>query len=119
LCLNSCEWQFLPSLRVARWFVFKPKIQIWVKFGGSCNWRCWYILWTLGPFYGLLLYFCDIWYIVRGNLVYIFPFWYFVPRKIWQPCPASSHSRVWESSPRSERMFFCRATRKKGVAAIN
>jgi hypothetical protein len=23
--------------RVARWFVFKPKIEIWVNFGGSCN----------------------------------------------------------------------------------
>jgi hypothetical protein len=31
-----------------------------------------YILWTLG--------------IVRGNLVYFFSFWYFVPRKIWQHC---------------------------------
>jgi hypothetical protein len=28
-------------------FVFKPKMQIWVNFGG-------YILRTLGPFYGLL-----------------------------------------------------------------
>jgi hypothetical protein len=37
--------------RVARWFVFKPKIQIWANFGGSCNGRWWYILWTLGPFY--------------------------------------------------------------------
>jgi predicted RNA-binding protein YlxR (DUF448 family) len=34
--------------RVARWFVFKPKIQIWVNLGGSCNGRGWYILWTLG-----------------------------------------------------------------------
>jgi hypothetical protein len=48
--------------RVARWFVFKPKIQIWVNFGGSCDGRWWYILWTLGPFYGLLLYFMDLWY---------------------------------------------------------
>jgi hypothetical protein len=30
-----------------------------------------YILWTFG--------------IVRGNLVYFSPFWYFAPRKIWQP----------------------------------
>jgi hypothetical protein len=30
-----------------------------------------YILWAFG--------------IVRGNLVYFFPFWYIVPRKIWQP----------------------------------
>jgi hypothetical protein len=28
----------------------------------------------------------DIWYmyVVRGNLVDFYPFWYFVPRKIWQ-----------------------------------
>jgi hypothetical protein len=31
-------------VRVARWYIFKPKIQFWVKFGGSCNGRCWYIL---------------------------------------------------------------------------
>jgi hypothetical protein len=49
------------SDRVARWFVLKPKIQIWVNFRGSCNGRCWYIFWTLGPFHGLLLYFMDIW----------------------------------------------------------
>jgi hypothetical protein len=23
--------------RVTRWYVFKPKIQIWTNFGGSCN----------------------------------------------------------------------------------
>jgi hypothetical protein len=33
--------------RVARWFAFKPKIQIWVNFGGSCNGRGWYILWFI------------------------------------------------------------------------
>jgi hypothetical protein len=42
--------------------IFKPKIQIWVNFGGSCNERCWYILWTLGLFCGLLVYLMDIWY---------------------------------------------------------
>jgi hypothetical protein len=31
----------------------------------------WYILWPFGTF-------C-------GHLVYIFPFWYVVPRKLWQP----------------------------------
>jgi hypothetical protein len=31
-----------------------------------------YILWTFG--------------IVRGNLAYFSPFWYLVPREIWQPC---------------------------------
>jgi hypothetical protein len=30
---------FYAGSRVARWFVFKPKIRIWVNFGGSCNGR--------------------------------------------------------------------------------
>jgi hypothetical protein len=47
----------VSETRVARWFVFKPKIQIWVNFGRSCNGRCWYILWTLGPFYSLIVIF--------------------------------------------------------------
>jgi hypothetical protein len=27
---------------------FKPKIPIWVNIGGSCNGRCWYIIWPFG-----------------------------------------------------------------------
>jgi hypothetical protein len=54
---NSLDPSWQPPAgarcRVARWFDFKPKIQIWVHFGKSWNGRCWYILWTLGPFYGL------------------------------------------------------------------
>jgi hypothetical protein len=44
-----------------------------------------------GIFYGHLVHFTVFCYIlltfgkVRGNLVYFIPFWYFVPRKIWQP----------------------------------
>jgi hypothetical protein len=44
-----------------------------------------------GLFYGHLVHFTVVCYIlltfgiVRGNLVYFPPFWYFVPRKIWQP----------------------------------
>jgi hypothetical protein len=26
--------------RVARWFIFKPKIAIWVNFGGPWNGKC-------------------------------------------------------------------------------
>jgi hypothetical protein len=43
-------------------------------------------------FYGHLFNFTDIWYtlwtygIFCGNLVFFPPFWYVVPRKIWQPC---------------------------------
>jgi hypothetical protein len=47
--------------RVVRWFVFKPKIHIWVNFGGSCNGRCWYILWIRGPFYVLCYIWCSSW----------------------------------------------------------
>jgi hypothetical protein len=50
--------------RVASWFIFKPKISLWVNFGGNCYRRCWYILWTFGLFYGHLVYFKAIWYIL-------------------------------------------------------
>jgi hypothetical protein len=53
--------------------VFKPKIQLWVNFGESRTGRCWYILWTLGPFYGLLLHFMDTWYVQFVVIWYIFP----------------------------------------------
>jgi hypothetical protein len=57
--------------RVARWYILKPKIQIWEIFGGFCNGRCWYsfcpigtyILQPLGIFYGHLVYVLVIWYI--------------------------------------------------------
>jgi hypothetical protein len=51
--------------------VFKPKIPIWVNFGGSSNGRCCYILctfglhilWTFDILCGLLVYLVVIWYI--------------------------------------------------------
>jgi hypothetical protein len=52
-------------VRVARWFVFKPKIPIWVNFGGSCYGKSWYILWPLETLFGHLVYFVVIWYIFR------------------------------------------------------
>jgi hypothetical protein len=64
--------------RVARWFVFKPKIPNLDKFWRVLQWK-------------ILVYFMTIWSILRpleifyGHLVYFSPFWYFVPRKIWQP----------------------------------
>jgi hypothetical protein len=47
---------------VARWFILKPKIPIWVNFGGFCNGRCWYILLPFGLFYGRLVNFMAIWF---------------------------------------------------------
>jgi hypothetical protein len=73
--------------RVARWYIFKTKIPILVDF-----WRPWigifrYIIWPFGTlrpfgvFNALLVYFWSV-----------FPFWFNVPRKIWQPC--SGHDYV-------------------------
>jgi hypothetical protein len=70
--------------RVARWHIFKPKIQIWVNFGGYCNGRFWYILWPFGQFSGHLIYFMAIWYIFP-HLAYFSLFWFVAQRKIWQP----------------------------------
>jgi hypothetical protein len=33
-CINLCHSKFRFFIRVARWFLFKPKIPIWVNFGG-------------------------------------------------------------------------------------
>jgi hypothetical protein len=43
--------------RVARWFVFKPKIPIWVKFRRSSYEKSWHILWQFRLFYGHWKYF--------------------------------------------------------------
>jgi hypothetical protein len=55
--------------RDAGWFVSKPKIPIWVNFGGPCNGKCpfmsiWSILRPLEIFYRHLLDFMAIWYIL-------------------------------------------------------
>jgi hypothetical protein len=76
---------FAVQCRVARWFGFRPKIPILVKFGGPCNKN-------VVIFNDHLEYFTDIWYIKY------MAFWYslwsfgiflrcgmFGPRKIWQP----------------------------------
>jgi hypothetical protein len=57
-------------------YIFTPKISICVYFGGSWNWKCWYILWHFGICYDNFVHFNAIWYILRqfgtfwGNLVY-------------------------------------------------
>jgi hypothetical protein len=80
---------FWPALsRVARWHIFKPKIPIWVNFGGSCNVRyisillvhsvyftdIWYILWPFGIFYGCLVYFSRFGMFFVANTFQIQPF---------------------------------------------
>jgi hypothetical protein len=70
--------------RVARWYIFRPKIPIWVKLGGGFEKKMllyymaiWNILWQFDMKYGHLVFFVVIWYFS--------PVWYFEPRIIWQP----------------------------------
>jgi hypothetical protein len=69
--------------RVARWFVFKPKIPIWVNFWGPYIGECLYILW---PFVILEIFYIWPFGTFCIHFVHFFRFWYHVPRKIWQLC---------------------------------
>jgi hypothetical protein len=40
------------EFRVARWYIFKPEIPIWVNFGGPWNGKGLYSLWPFGIYYG-------------------------------------------------------------------
>jgi hypothetical protein len=68
---------FIIVNSVARWFIFKPKIPMWIHFGGPWNVKCCYISWSLGILHGHFL--------IYGSLVYFSPFWYVWTKKIWQP----------------------------------
>jgi hypothetical protein len=43
-------------IRVARWFILRPKFPIWVYFGGPWNGKCRYILRSFGIFHEVLVY---------------------------------------------------------------
>jgi hypothetical protein len=66
--------------RVARWFVFKPKIKIWIKFRGPWRGKCCHILWPFGIFYCHLVYFIAVWCSLWSFGIY-FPFWYVCTKK--------------------------------------
>jgi hypothetical protein len=90
----DCTHMSPSPTRVARWFVFKPKIQIWVNFGGPCNERCWLILWPFDLFYCHFVYLMVISYIL-WIFGYIFPILlYIVPGKIWQLCPPPQKAEI-------------------------
>jgi hypothetical protein len=86
-------WSDLLDIRVAKWFIFKPKIPIWVNFEVlrlenviyfMAIWNIfmdvWDILWPLGTF-------CV-------NLVHYSRFWYHVPKKSGIPIWHSFHSKT-------------------------
>jgi hypothetical protein len=72
LCLLHYDF-ILVQGRVARWFVFKPKIAIWGEFWRALDWKmlkyfmaiCG-IFWTFGIFNNHLVHFEFIWYIISG-----------------------------------------------------
>jgi hypothetical protein len=53
------------------------------KFWRVLQWKM--LVYFMDTFYGLLLYFMGIW-CSSWYFGIFFPFWYFAPRKIWQPC---------------------------------
>jgi hypothetical protein len=57
--------------RVARWFVFEPKIPIWVNFGGPWNGKCGY---------DHLEYISTIWYYLWPFCIFL-TFWYVWTKK--------------------------------------
>jgi hypothetical protein len=68
--------------RVARGYIFIPKLPIWESFGEPWNGKCWYILWPIGIFYGPLKHctaLCNVLWLFG-----IFSLWKKVARKFWQ-----------------------------------
>jgi hypothetical protein len=62
------------GIKVARWYTFKPKIPIWVRYVGSFNGRCWYILCPFDQS-------CGHFGVFYGHLEYIFRFGMFYQEK--------------------------------------
>jgi hypothetical protein len=51
------------EIRVARWFILRPKIQIWVYLGGPWNGKCWYVLRQFGVISDqYMAVWCSLWY---------------------------------------------------------
>jgi hypothetical protein len=88
--------------KVARWFVFKPKIPIWVNFGGAyVDWKMliyfmtiWNILRVFGIIYSPLAWFVVIW-----NIFSVFGIMY--QEKSGNPGPADETSPVRDLSTAS------------------
>jgi hypothetical protein len=116
---QGCLWT-----RVARWYIFKPKIPNWVNFKGSCDGKFWYFKWPFGRFYSYLIYFEANWYILWSFGIF-FPVLVFLDRaksgnpvvdlaaviypQIWQIptftkcCPQNGHRSVlWKICIRLE-----------------
>jgi hypothetical protein len=83
---DLCTKTFYESSRVARWFIFKPKIPIFgliLEGLGTEN---------VGIFYDHLKYFRAIWYTLWSfGIGSMWSFGITGPRKIWQPWKVEMH----------------------------
>jgi hypothetical protein len=70
--------------RVARWYIFEPKIPIWANFRGPSIVKGSYIICLFGMYYGHSEHLMAI-RLFSFNLTRFPPFWYIMSRKIWQP----------------------------------
>jgi hypothetical protein len=63
--VSHFAWRLFASTcqitRVARWFLLRPKIPIWVYSGGPLNGKCCYIFWSFVILYDNWVYFMSIW----------------------------------------------------------
>jgi hypothetical protein len=59
--------------RVARWFLFRPKLLIWVYFGGPWNAKCCFILCPFGIFYSHLVYIFNVHLVILSSFGIFFP----------------------------------------------
>jgi hypothetical protein len=66
---------------------FKTKNPILGKFLRVLKWKVLVYFMALCSILRPFSIFCGHLIIFHGYLVYFFPFWYLVPRKIWQPWP--------------------------------
>jgi hypothetical protein len=76
----------------------------------------------VGLFYGHSVHFTSIWYILWPlgiHILWLFgtfpPFWYVVPRKIWQPCSVRLSRNL---SKRDERTVYQTSLWKSGVTRL-
>jgi hypothetical protein len=81
--------------RVARWFIFKPNIPIWVNFRVSCM------------YWMMLVYFMTIWSIFQVYLVYymVYYIWYIIFHgyfgifsPFWWNCTTKNLATLWKST---------------------
>jgi hypothetical protein len=83
------------STRVARWYIFKSKIPIWVNIGRSFHGRCCNILWHLVYFNAIFVFYDHL--VCFVVIRYIFPI---------LVCCTKKNLATLVSTPRKNRMRF-------------